>query len=196
LPELWNSYLGYVVVKPLPARQIGATLLPYAATEANRRHYPVGRTYEVNLLGKQLALGTLIFQEQDNNVSAGATTALWMAFHKTAGQFQMALPSPYQITTATRNLFNHHGRNFPSVGLDPTQIGEAIQAVGLVAELRTYRQRGEWRLDDAAAVDEQMVEQLQGAKRFLYAYLRAWDCRCCCSCSMNCLWPCIDPRYR
>ena len=26
---LWESYLGYVVVKSLPARQIGATLLPY-----------------------------------------------------------------------------------------------------------------------------------------------------------------------
>ena len=173
VPDLWESYLGYVVVKPLPARQIGATLLlPYAATEANRRHYPVARTYGVNLLGKQLALRTLIFQEQDNNVSACATTALWMAFHKTASQFQTALPSPYQITAAARNLFNHHGRNFPSVGLDQTQIGEAIQAVGLVAELRTYRQRGEWRLDDDAAVDEQMVEQMQGAKGFLYAYLR------------------------
>jgi hypothetical protein len=172
-PELWEAYLGYVVVKPLPARQIGATLLlPYEATDINRRHYVVGRPYEVNLLGKQLRLHTLIFQEQDNNVSACATTALWMAFHKTAGLFQTPLPSPYQITANTRNLFNHHGRNFPSVGLDQTQIGEAIQAVGLVAELRTYRQAHEWTLDDDETVDEKMVAQLQGAKGFLYAYLR------------------------
>ena len=171
--DLWASYLGYVVVKPLPARQIGATvLLPYPATEANRRNYPVGRPYELNLLGKQLQLSTLIFQEQDNNVSACATTALWMAFHKTAFLFQTPLPSPYHITANTRNLFNHHGRNFPSVGLDQTQIGEAIQAVGLVAELRTYRQPGEWVLDADETVEEKMVEQLQGAKGFLYAHLR------------------------
>lgn len=171
---LWASYLGYVVVKPLPSRQIGATLLvPYAATEANRRHYPVGRPYSINLLGKQLQLTSLIFQEQDNNVSACATTALWMAFHKTAGLFQTPLPSPYQITAAARNLFNHHGRNFPSVGLDQTQIGEAIQSVGLVAELRTYRQSWEeWDLAEGETVEQKMQEQLRGAQGFLYAYLR------------------------
>lgn len=170
---IWDSYLGYVVVKPLPARQIGATLLlPYPATVANRRHYPVGRRYEVNLLGKQLTLHTLIFQEQDNNVSACATTALWMAFHQTSRLFQTPLPSPYHITAAARNLFNHHGRNFPSAGLDQTQIGEAIQSVGLVAELRTYRQAGEWGLAPGQAEDERLAAQLRGARGFLYAYLR------------------------
>jgi hypothetical protein len=170
---IWDSYLGYIVVKPLPARQIGATLLlPYPATTVNRRHYPVGRHYEVNLLGKQLTLQTLIFQEQDNNVSACATTALWMAFHKTANLFQTPLPSPYSITAAARNLFNHHGRTFPSVGLDQAQIGEAIQAVGLVAELRNYRQAGEWGLHPGVGEDEHMAVQLRGAKGFMYAYLR------------------------
>lgn len=171
--DLWDAYLGYVVVKPLPARQLGATLLrPYAATAANHRHYPVGRIYPVNVLGKQLRLRTLIFQEQDNNVSACATTALWMAFHKTAFLFQTPLPSPYQITAAARNPFNHRGRNFPSVGLDQAQIGEAIQATGLVAELRTYRQPDEWDGAGGEAATDEMREQLRGAKGFLYAYLR------------------------
>lgn len=170
---MWESYLGYIVVKPLPARQIGATLLlPYPSTTANRRHYPVGRDYAVNVLGKQLSLRTLIFQEQDNNVSACATTALWMAFHKTAYLFQTPLPSPYHITAAARNLFNHHGRNFPSAGLDQSQIGEAIQAVGLVAELRTYRQAGEWGPVSEVTENQRLATQLRGAKGFLYAYLR------------------------
>jgi hypothetical protein len=172
-PLLWDSYLGYIVVKPLPARQIGATLLlSYPVTTINRRHYPVARHYEVNLLGKQLTLRTLIFQEQDNNVSACATTALWMAFHKTANLFQTPLPSPYSITAAARNLFNHHGRTFPSAGLDQAQIGEAIQAVGLVTELRNYRQAGEWDLPPGSTENEYMAKQLQGAKGFMYAYLR------------------------
>lgn len=171
--ELWSSYLGYVVVKPLPARQIGATLLrPYTPAADKQRVYPVRRPYPVNVLGKQLVVETLIFQEQDNNVSACATTALWMAFHKTAFQFQTALPSPYHITAASRNLFYRQGRTFPSTGLDQTQIGEAIQAVGLVAELRTYRQDHEWGAATAAEIAFQRQEQLLGAKGFIYAYLR------------------------
>lgn len=172
--ELWASYLGYIVVKPLPARPIGATLLrPYSPVADKRRVYPVCRPYEVNVLGKQLHLDSLIFQEQDNNVSACATTALWMAFHKTAFLFQTALPSPYHITAATRNLFYRHGRTFPSSGLDQTQIGEAIQSVGLVAELRTYRQGHEWgMLPPDETVAAHMHQQLKGAKGFMYAYLR------------------------
>ena len=170
----WDSYLGYVVVKPLPARQIGATLLrPYAPHAGKRRYYPVVRAYEVNLLGKPLTVDTLIFQEQDNNVSACATTALWMAFHKTAFQFQTALPSPYHITAGTRNFFHVSGRTFPNGGLDQTQIGDAIQAVGLVTELRTYTQRHEWGEGvPAADVQQLMAHQLREAKGFLYAYLR------------------------
>ncbi|RIY06907.1 hypothetical protein [Hymenobacter rubripertinctus] len=80
---------------------------------------------------------------------------------------------PYHITATSRNLFYRHGRTFPSAGLDQTQIGEAIEAVGLVAELRTYRQGHEWGLlppgDSASA---RMQQQLRGAKGFLYAYLR------------------------
>lgn len=171
--DIWDSYLGCIVVKPLPARQIGATLLrPYTPAADKQRAYPVRRPYAVNVLGKQLVVETLIFQEQDNNVSACATTALWMAFHKTAFQFQTALPSPYHITAASRNLFYRQGRTFPSTGLDQTQIGEAIQAVGLVAELRTYRQDDEWGAATAAEVTFQMQEQLLGAKGFIYAYLR------------------------
>jgi hypothetical protein len=171
--ELWDSYLGYVVVKPLPARQIGATLLrPYTPAADKQRVYPVRRPYPVNVLGKQLTVETLIFQEQDNNVSACATTALWMAFHKTAFQFQTPLPSPYHITAAARNLFYRQGRTFPSTGLDLAQIGEAIQAVGLVAELRTYRQAHEWGAATAGEVTVHMQEQMLGAKGFIYAYLR------------------------
>lgn len=170
--ELWSSYLGYIVIKPLPARQIGATLLrPYQPATDKQRAYPVQRPYEVNVLGKQLHLNTLIFQEQDSNVSACATTALWMAFHKTASLFQTTQPSPYHITAAARNLFYRRGRTFPSTGLDHTQIGEAIQAVGLVADLTTYRQAAEWGTDREAAA-EALCEQMRGAKGVMYAYGR------------------------
>nr|GEU80792.1 hypothetical protein [Tanacetum cinerariifolium] len=140
-----------------------------AAATRRKRHFHYFVEYLGPVPGGGLGAQTI---EQDNNVSACATTALWMAFHKTAGLFQTPLPSPYHITANARNLFNQHGRNFPSAGLDQTQIGEAIQAVGLVAELRTYRQAGEWGLAPGSAEDQRMAAQLRGAQGFLYAYLR------------------------
>lgn len=137
--RIWDSYLGCVIVKPLPRTPIGATLLkPYQTENDKVRHYPVRRRYAVNLLGKALHLDTLVFQEQDLVVSACATTALWMAFHKTAELFRTVMPSPYEITAAAKNLFNSTGRTFPNDGLDHYQIGNAIEAVGLVAELLQF----------------------------------------------------------
>ncbi|GAB3858808.1 hypothetical protein [Hymenobacter negativus] len=163
---IWASYIGYIVVKPLPA-PIGATLLrPYQNGDKKERHYPVQRPYHLNLLGQPLTVSTLIFQQQDTNVSACATTALWMAFHKTAFLFQTALPSPYYITEAAGNLFNHSGRSFPNKGLDTFQILNAIRSVGLVSELRnTYKYPNELE-------KEERGQQLREAKAFIHAYLR------------------------
>ncbi|AMR27697.1 hypothetical protein A0257_11715 [Hymenobacter psoromatis] len=164
---IWAAYLGYVVVKPLPA-PIGATLLrPYTAGNQNQRRYPVRRPYPVNLLGRKLTIETLIFQQQDTNVSACATTALWMAFHKTAFLFQTRLPSPYHITESAGNLFHNNGRNFPNRGLDTYQILNAIESVGLVSEYRNYTVP-----TTEAVASGEATRQLQQAKAFIYAYLR------------------------
>lgn len=163
---IWDSYLGYVVVKPLPA-PIGATLLrPYANGEQKERRYPVQRPYHVNLLGKRLTVPTLVFQQQDTNVSACATTALWMAFHKTAFLFQTPLPSPYRITESAGNLFNHSGRTFPNRGLDAFQIMTAIASVGLVSEMRNQF------IQPRGMLQQDALQQLRRAKAFIYAYLR------------------------
>lgn len=164
--DIWRSYLGYIVVKPIPS-PLGATLLrPYANGPQNERHYPVQRPYPVNLLGKKLTVPTLIWQQQDTNVSACATTALWMAFHKTAFLFQTPLPSPYRITESAGNLFNHSGRTFPNQGLDAFQIMTAIQSVGLVSELRNkFPDPATLNLEDRALKEKEL-------KAFIYAYLR------------------------
>ena len=165
--DIWKSYLGYIVIKPIPA-PLGATLLrSYTDGPQHERHYAVQRPYAVNLLGKKLTIPTLIWQQQDNNVSACATTALWVAFHKTAYFFQHPMPSPYRITESAGNLFQRDGRTFPNHGgLDQHQIMTAVQSVGLVAELRnSYR-------DPAPLPPEAKARQLRQAKGFLYAYLK------------------------
>lgn len=164
--DIWRNYLGYIVIKPIPS-PLGATLLrPYATGPQQERRYPVQRPYPVNLLGKKLTVPTLIWQAQDTNVSACATTALWMAFHKTAFLFQTQLPSPYRITESAGNLFNHSGRSFPNQGLDPFQIMTAIQSVGLVSELRNkFPDPQRLQPEDRGLKEKEL-------KAFIYAYLR------------------------
>jgi hypothetical protein len=130
-----DSYLGYIVVKNLPNVIIGATLLKTYSNNSSR--YYITRNCETNLFGKKLKFKSLIFQEQDKVVSACATTALWIAFYKTSNFFQTSLPSPSEITASAKNSFNTAGRIFPNKdGLDHFQIGNAIENVGLVFELR------------------------------------------------------------
>jgi hypothetical protein len=135
--QLWDAYLGYIVVKPLPSIPIGATVLKtYNHTSTNKRFFPSLKNYKINLFGKELHINSLAFQEQDSVVGACASSALWTAFHKTSDFFQTPLPSPSDITKSAKNLFDSSGRTFPNSGLDYYQIGNAIESVGLVSELR------------------------------------------------------------
>jgi hypothetical protein len=153
---LQKHYLGYIVVKPLPESIIGATILKtYTDGDDKHRLYHAIREYEINLFGKDLTVESLAYQEQDTVVSACASMAIWNAFHKTAYTFQTALPSPSEITKLAGNLYFNTGRIFPNAGLDLTQIGKAIESVGLVSELRLAKSDNHF------------------AKRFVYAYSKA-----------------------
>lgn len=69
--KIWKSYLGYIVVKPLPSIPIGATLLKtYNRTDANKRFFPCTKDYTVNLFGKEIQITSLAFQQQDSVVGA------------------------------------------------------------------------------------------------------------------------------
>ncbi|MBK9256060.1 MAG: hypothetical protein IPM42_11265 [Saprospiraceae bacterium] len=157
-----NSYLGYIVVKPIPNALIGATVLkPYPATnnelgKANLvRCYNSIREYKINLFGVAFKIKTLAFQEQDKNVSACATCAIWFALHYLSDRFKIPKLSPYFITKAAGNQYLGSGRMFPSESLDPIQIGRAITSFNLVYELRNKNQ---------------FKNDLSAVKAFIYSY--------------------------
>ncbi len=132
-----SSYLGYVVVKPIPHALIGQTvLLPYPNSENLKRCFNSVREYKINLFGKEFSITSLAFQEQDKNVSACATCAIWFALQFLSYKFHLPMPSPYRITKAAGNQYLGTGRMFPSEFLDPIQIGRAITSFNLVYELR------------------------------------------------------------
>jgi hypothetical protein len=152
-----GSYLGYIVVKPLPNTLIGASILKtYKKSEGNDRIYNTIKEYNINLCGRNLKIKSLAFQEQDKVVSACATSALWSAFHKTSELFQTKLPTPIEITNSAKNLFFETGRITPNEGLDYFQIGNAIEATDLVFELR----------------NEKKLKDIKWLKSFIYAYNR------------------------
>ena len=125
-----GSYLGFVIVKPLPRTIVGRTCLQAYPTQG-RRHF-VTRDYKVNLYGIELVTcGTLAFQEQDHAAAACATSALWSAFQGTSRVFDHHIPSPVKITKAALQRFPMAERGLPSSGLTDIQMANGIRSVGL-----------------------------------------------------------------
>jgi len=151
--KLQEAYLGFMVIKPLPKTFIGRTCLR-VYPEKDGRRYPVIREYEAHLLGLDLKVESLAFQEQDTITAACATSALWSAFQGTGMLFHHEIPSPVSITKAATQTVPHLRRSLPSKGLSAIQMASAIKAVGLEPEV-------------AGAGGSQLV------KATAYAYLRA-----------------------
>ena len=130
----WKSYLGCMVVKPIPRGKIGVTYLntyDHAGSENGRgkykeRHYKCLTNKTINLFGKELSVTTMPFKEQDGAVASCATTALWMAFQKTAEIFNSTAPSLSEITILAGGGEDGAGRIFPSKGLSTFQVLTAI----------------------------------------------------------------------
>lgn len=131
--EMQATYLGFVVIKPLPSTVLGRTCLQaYGDKGADKRLYPVSCKESVNLYGIALSVQTLPFQEQDRDVAACASSALWSVFHATGRRFQHSIPSPVQITAAATQRAGYDDRVLPNGnGLTTRQMAEAIRSVGL-----------------------------------------------------------------
>jgi hypothetical protein len=129
--KLRKAYLGFIVIKPLPRTIFGRTCLKTYDSDHDRRNFPNIRSYEVNLFGIELCVNSLAFQEQDDVVSACATSALWTIFHGSGVFFQHKIPSPVEITKIACEKDPLGTRYFPNSGLTDSQMANAIRSVGL-----------------------------------------------------------------
>ena len=141
------AYLGFSVIRPLPGYPVGRTVLTTYKTKplnGQTRQFDATRDYDLQLAGFKLRVHGLAFQQQDQGVSACATTAVWSAMHAVAHRERLALPTPADITQAA-SRFLAGGRSLPSEGLSVFQICEAIRAHGLApvmvgeSQLETHR---------------------------------------------------------
>ncbi|HEY6803885.1 MAG TPA: hypothetical protein VI306_09930 [Pyrinomonadaceae bacterium] len=138
LETLYESYLGFLVVRPLPEATIGRTVLK-AYKDDDRRRFPCVRKYRVNLFGLEFTLDSLAYQEQDEVLAACATVSLWCSFSKTTELFGSASPTPAEITNSATNVI-YFSRSTPSAGLKVQQMCSAIRHVGLEPEVLPIKQ--------------------------------------------------------
>jgi hypothetical protein len=132
IEQLRSSYLGFIVVRPLPDAVIGRTQLK--TYDGGRRNYCAVLDYNVHLFGVPLRVRSLAFQEQDRALAACATVALWSCFQKTSDLFGTSAPRPPEITeSATRSFFDR--RSLPSEGLYTEQVCSAIKNNDLEPEV-------------------------------------------------------------
>ncbi len=144
--SLQDSYLGFSVIKPIP-NLVGRTLLkvyPETNTDessgnlATKRHIIALRSYPSNLFGRSLKISSIPFQEQDQIISACATSALWCIIEKTGNEFGYYTPTPFEITNIARESYSLR-RSVPSSGLTVMQVINTIQHFGMEVEVVDFK---------------------------------------------------------
>lgn len=137
LAALQRSYLGFIVVRPIPTAPLGRTVLRWYPEQfpATPRITDPSREYVVHIAGLALSVRGLAWQQQDSAVAACATVALWSALHSSAFDAHHAIPTTAQITRRAHRTASLGNRVFPSSGLTIYQICEAIKESGMAPEI-------------------------------------------------------------
>ena len=129
LKSLQESYLGFVVVRPISAAPLGRTVLRwYPDTTPNMpRVVTPSRDYTCHIAGISLVVYGLAWQQQDTAVGACATVGLWTMLHSSAFDDHHSIPTTAAITRAAHKTASLGSRMFPSTGLTGYQLAEAIK---------------------------------------------------------------------
>ncbi len=126
--NLRKSYLGYMVIKPLPKTFIGRTCL--RVYDSLLEEQMMLREYDVSFFGITMSVRSVAFQEQDKVVSACAATATWSGLHAAHWVPLQSIPSCSKITTDAVNFISDSSNSFPSKELSNKQIMRALDVSG------------------------------------------------------------------
>jgi hypothetical protein len=105
-------------------------LLVHYGETGDREYGPAIRGCVVRLMGIELKIDALPFEQQDQGVGACASAAMWSALAKAARDAGMRTPTPYAVTAAaTKNWLTD--RALPAVsGLELGQLANAVRELG------------------------------------------------------------------
>ena len=135
LKRLQDSYLGFIVRRPIPVARLGRTVLkwfPDQYEDTTPRVDSPSRTYSVHIAGIELTVYGLAWRQQDSGVGACATISLWSMLHSSAFDNRHSIPTTADITQDAHRRHSFGTRIFPSKGLNILQIYEAINERDLV----------------------------------------------------------------
>ncbi|HGT5663447.1 TPA: hypothetical protein ACM38Y_004604, partial [Escherichia coli] len=122
-----ETYLGFMVIKPLPKTFIGKTCLkPYDSLINSDDKKCITREYCVDLFGIPLKVESIAFQEQDMVVAAYSTTAVWSSLHALNYCDIRTIPSCSEITINAINHINNSHNSFPNTSLTTKQMLRTI----------------------------------------------------------------------
>ncbi len=133
--RLQETYLGFIVKRPIPAAPLGRTVLkwfPDNSQDSTPRVIKPSRRYFAHIAGVKLWVEGLAWQQQDSGVGACATISLWSMLHSSAFDDHHAVPTTADITRDAHKRHSFGIRVFPSKGLNILQIYEAIRERDLV----------------------------------------------------------------
>ncbi len=133
ITKLQSAYLGFVVIRPIPQAPLGRTVVRWYADafpDTPRVTSP-SRDYKTHLLGTELVVHGLAWQQQDTGVGACATIGIWTMLHSSAFDDHHAIPTTAEITRSAHKTASLGSRVFPSTGLTIYQICESIKEQNL-----------------------------------------------------------------
>ena len=142
LDVLNNSYLGHVILRPIPGAPIGRTVLKVYPDDVGiaagtPRVMQPAREYEAHIAGITLRVSGLAWQQQDSAVGSCATVSLWSMLHSSAFDDHHAIPTTAAITSMAHWSAPTGNRIFPDSGLHLAQVLEVIKGHGLAPVMIT-----------------------------------------------------------
>jgi hypothetical protein len=121
-----KTYLGYCVLRPVPAAPVGRTMLrPLVSSELN-----CVTQDRVSLFGADLVVEGAPFIAQDAQLSRCAQTTAWVTAYYHHLKFGGPRVLPGEIAKAVADNLEH-GRQVPSPGLTIGQMADAARSIGL-----------------------------------------------------------------
>ena len=125
LKKLQDSYLGFCVIRPLPTKTLGRTLLKPRRENPNEEFYTCCARCRVNIAGEELSIDTAPFMEQDSRVQTCSSVAIWISTTIMANCFDYPKYTTTEVMTeATRTLVG--ARAGPTQGLTYEQMMQAL----------------------------------------------------------------------
>ncbi len=153
-----DSYLGYVVVKPIEKTPIGVILAkPWNEKDISGTEVVKSLVDEtVNFFGIPIHLRALAMQPQDPSVSICSVNSIWCVLHYGWKNFKVPMVSPAKISQKS-GLSIDNGRLYPigdRKGYNTSQVCGALKEFDLQPEI----------------FDISKTNQLIDLKRIVYAY--------------------------